>query len=53
MAERMAIVVAEGAFCGGADMGEYEWRRGLGRNTLKVNAVPRRNRRSEDAWLWT
>lgn len=49
MAEGVAVVLAQGAFCGGPDVGEDKARGRLGGDALQVCAVPRRNRRGEEA----
>lgn len=49
--ERVAVVLCQGALCGGSHMGEDEVRAGFARQTLQVLTVPGRERRREDAWL--
>ena len=51
MGERVAVVVAERAFGGGANVGEDQGRGCLGGYPLQIYAVPGGNGRSEDAWL--
>lgn len=46
----MAIVLAKGTFCGGANVTEDEARRCLGCDPLKILAIPCRNGGREDAW---
>lgn len=51
VAERMAVVIAEGTFGGGANVGEDEGRGGFGGDALEVDAVPGWDDRGEDAWF--
>lgn len=53
MAEGVAVVVGEGAFSRGADVGEDQWGRGFGGNACKVDAVPGGGRGREDAGFRT
>lgn len=53
MAERVAVVIAEGSFSGGSNVGKDQRRSCLGGNSLKVNAVPGWGGRGEDAWFGT
>lgn len=49
MCKGMAVVLAKGALRRRAHMAEYESRCRLGRDALKICAVPRGNRRCEEA----
>jgi len=50
MVERVAVIFAEGAFGGGADMGEDEAGSCLRGDAVEVGAVPRGDSRGEEAW---
>jgi hypothetical protein len=49
MAERVAVVLAQGALGRGANMGKYEPGCGLGGDSLEVRAVPGGDRGREEA----
>lgn len=50
MAKRVTIVFAERSFGRSSDVGENELGGGLRGDTLQVGAVPRWDRRGEEAW---
>lgn len=47
----MAIVLGQGAFSGGSDMGKDQPGGGFGGNPFKIDTVPCRKRGGEDAWI--
>jgi hypothetical protein len=51
MTERMAVVVTQRSFSGGADVCEDERGRGFGCDPLEIDAIPGRSGRSENAWI--